>query len=217
MKPHIHAQLMLEYARDAKTLLQPWKIWQVTEGSRWASLLTHPTWSTNRLYRRIDDLPSNPGHPHADQMIEYAIDAGRVQKPWKLWQQFDGGHWVGLTTHPVWSRERQYRRSQGGPFELTNQLANQIENAIAENLPGFRNGWLNENKVIDLSTTVKNHHEVILNMDYILHPALPQGKFLGVLIDGKRRKPRIYIKSDSPLSDLTNPADVLVAYLKDNQ
>ena len=71
---HIHAELMAQYAEDAKTHSAPWKLWQYERGiGVWCDLETHPKWHSEWVYRRkpktrvihgveIPDLRATPKH-----------------------------------------------------------------------------------------------------------------------------------------------------------
>lgn len=52
--PHKHAELMLEYAKDAAKTNEPWKLWQVllNDATEWSSVSTHPVWVLSCEYRR---------------------------------------------------------------------------------------------------------------------------------------------------------------------
>ncbi len=49
---HIHAELMAQYAEDAKKYNEPWEMWQLGDGFTWNDCTTHPCWSTFHVYRR---------------------------------------------------------------------------------------------------------------------------------------------------------------------
>ena len=50
---HIHAELMAQYAEDAKTHAEPWKLWQVkADGGVWRYCRIHPVWAYDTEYRR---------------------------------------------------------------------------------------------------------------------------------------------------------------------
>lgn len=50
---HVHAELMLQYAKDAMETDEPWKKWEKEELlDVWFPLLTHPIWAAGRHYRR---------------------------------------------------------------------------------------------------------------------------------------------------------------------
>lgn len=50
---HVHAELMVQYAEDAKTTDKPWELWEVRLGSSdWADCTVNLLWVTNCEYRR---------------------------------------------------------------------------------------------------------------------------------------------------------------------
>lgn len=50
---HPHAELMMQYAEDAKTHAEPWKLWEVSGvKGHWDVLLTNPNWDIDLQYRR---------------------------------------------------------------------------------------------------------------------------------------------------------------------
>lgn len=51
---HPHAELMTQYARDAKLSSTPWNLWEVkAEGAtKWANLYRNPRWVDTASYRR---------------------------------------------------------------------------------------------------------------------------------------------------------------------
>ena len=49
---HIHADLMAQYAEDAKQYDKPWELWQFNDGDTWAGCSTHPRWVPDFTYRR---------------------------------------------------------------------------------------------------------------------------------------------------------------------
>lgn len=49
---HIHADLMAQYAEDAKQHDKPWELWQFNDGDTWAGCSTHPRWVPDFTYRR---------------------------------------------------------------------------------------------------------------------------------------------------------------------
>jgi hypothetical protein len=55
MKPHPHAALMAEYAKDAAETETPWERWEFTNyfaKPEWIALKNHPVWLTDEEYRR---------------------------------------------------------------------------------------------------------------------------------------------------------------------
>jgi hypothetical protein len=49
---YIHAELMAQYAEDAKQHEKPWELWEHGENGTWANCTWHPGWHTDILYRR---------------------------------------------------------------------------------------------------------------------------------------------------------------------
>ena len=49
---HIHAELMAQYAEDAKKYNEPWEMWQHGDGGAWCDCTSHPSWTTFYVYRR---------------------------------------------------------------------------------------------------------------------------------------------------------------------
>ena len=52
-------------------------------------------------------------HKHYNAMIDYAIDAGDTDKPWKKWQYRVVGiehEWSSCIKHPEWFEHHEYRR-----------------------------------------------------------------------------------------------------------
>ena len=50
------------------------------------------------------------GHIHAAAMAEYAKDALETDKPWERWEVSFSGGFIGVTGHPNWSVNHEYRR-----------------------------------------------------------------------------------------------------------
>lgn len=53
-KPHVHAELMAEYAHDAAKTNKPWEYWEFKTASDrfWCSCTNSPAWRTATSYRR---------------------------------------------------------------------------------------------------------------------------------------------------------------------
>lgn len=51
---HPYAELMAQYAEDAKTCTEPWKLWQkrVVPQDAWVDCALHPAWTKDIEYRR---------------------------------------------------------------------------------------------------------------------------------------------------------------------
>jgi hypothetical protein len=58
-KSHIHAHLMVEYAKDALETDKPWERWErahITNLGLWQGLKENPPWIANNVYRRKEKL-----------------------------------------------------------------------------------------------------------------------------------------------------------------
>ena len=64
MKAHIHAELMMEYAKDAMETDKPWKRWQFkSHSSHWATChIVTPSWDEETEYRRKAQTININGH-----------------------------------------------------------------------------------------------------------------------------------------------------------
>lgn len=55
-KSHVHAEKMMQYAKDATITEKPWELWEskwsFQEVEVWRNLTTHPSWDVGREYRR---------------------------------------------------------------------------------------------------------------------------------------------------------------------
>lgn len=52
-KGYVHAELMLQFAEDAQTHTEPWKLWQFkVEGDVWCDCPRNPHWRVTTEYRR---------------------------------------------------------------------------------------------------------------------------------------------------------------------
>lgn len=55
-RKHIHAELMMEYAKDAMETDTPWKRWEFRNmKGEWVSLMQHPAWQPGVEYRKIKE------------------------------------------------------------------------------------------------------------------------------------------------------------------
>lgn len=50
--PHIHADKMLEYAKDAARTDKPWLLWEFADIGDWHDCTKHPEWRVDIVYRR---------------------------------------------------------------------------------------------------------------------------------------------------------------------
>lgn len=53
---HVHAALMLQYAKDAMETDEPWVLWEFSENGVWMCCTDHPKWAWSTEYRKIDPL-----------------------------------------------------------------------------------------------------------------------------------------------------------------
>ena len=59
-KSHVHAEKMMQYAKDATITEKPWELWEYRgRFQEWRNLLSHPSWDDNREYRRKPDARGN--------------------------------------------------------------------------------------------------------------------------------------------------------------
>jgi hypothetical protein len=76
MKAHIHAELMIEYAKDAMETDKPWERWEFNVDHKWESFRhAHPLWEDDTQYRRKPQTININGHevpePYRGEMKEY--------------------------------------------------------------------------------------------------------------------------------------------------
>jgi hypothetical protein len=64
MKAHIHAELMMEYAKDAMETDKPWERWEFNIDNEWKSMFRygHPLWDDDTKYRRKPITININGH-----------------------------------------------------------------------------------------------------------------------------------------------------------
>lgn len=75
MPKHPHAELMLEYAKDAMETDKPWERWEFNNGA-WNCLFKHPSWAEEIEYRR----KPKPYEPTLlDQALELEIEAAKLR------------------------------------------------------------------------------------------------------------------------------------------
>ncbi|WP_434526578.1 hypothetical protein [Photorhabdus asymbiotica] len=57
-------------------------------------------------------MSENKRHVHAEQMMQYAQDAFKTDKPWLLWEMYDDANelWEDILHHPNWNPDFKYRR-----------------------------------------------------------------------------------------------------------
>lgn len=70
MPAHIHAELMMQYAEDATTTDEPWKLWEFRSGNArpWEAFGCHPAWLPDYQYRRKPRTICINGHEVPESM-----------------------------------------------------------------------------------------------------------------------------------------------------
>jgi hypothetical protein len=99
---HPHANLMAEYAKDAKKTLEPWKLWQCRKPHHlyWQDLEGNPSWAIDFFYSRklditpailLNNLEFSETLPHQytwdelmDTLSTFESDGWRLPKKWEL-------------------------------------------------------------------------------------------------------------------------------------
>ena len=108
-----HAELMLEYAKDALKYNQPWKLWECFTGGPWSRLETHPKWHRHVQYRR---RPTPKPSIHVELIRLFLKDAEWSENPEQYWEiSYDGFFWHELTAAPAWYFKNYYRRKPDAP------------------------------------------------------------------------------------------------------
>ncbi len=101
----------------------------------------------------------------------------------------------------------------------TGSVEQEIQESIAQGLPGFSGGWVSSiylDRLLERMGLMRRvshtkRREMLAQMGYVPHPALPDGRVNSQVIpDGG--KPRLYVRADSLPFKITNPAEVAKAY-----
>jgi hypothetical protein len=93
----------------------------------------------------------------------------------------------------------------------------EIMEQVAMGTTGFAGGFISSMAVDKLlehnkrSLSRNKRKDVLTGLGYIQHPALPDGRVHNTLPEGG--KPRLYVKRDSLVAQLTRPIDVVQRYL----
>lgn len=74
MTKHKHADLMLQYAKDAAKTNKPWELWEWRvfkshNDPSWVACWTHPSWECGVEYRR---------KPEQSDLLKYGVGVGDV-------------------------------------------------------------------------------------------------------------------------------------------
>lgn len=96
-------------------------------------------------------------------------------------------------------------------------IEQEILEAIGEGRPGFAGGWVSSMAVAELlknrRITHAKRNEIIVELGFIIHPGLKGGRVNNIIpLDGG--KPKLYIKSDSPLVQLTQGSEIVKHYIE---
>ncbi|WP_387690973.1 hypothetical protein [Photorhabdus sp. RM71S] len=76
-KKHVHAKLMMQYARDALKTDEPWLMWERLhiEAVNWEQCLYSPAWSTEFKYRRKPEMIT-VGKVSFPKPVDYELNNG---------------------------------------------------------------------------------------------------------------------------------------------
>ena len=75
---HKHADLMLEYAKQAQESEEPWRNWEMSrEGICWASIDSTPSWNINKEYR-MKKKTINIGGIEIAEPVRGALTIGEI-------------------------------------------------------------------------------------------------------------------------------------------
>ena len=86
MPKHVHAELMKQYAEDAMTTNEPWKLWEYDPcKGGWRSLSDNPVWDVYCKYRRkekykiqFDDNLNDVGWDFNDNCYKHGVQVSAV-------------------------------------------------------------------------------------------------------------------------------------------
>ena len=79
---HIHAELMAQYAEDAKQHDRPWELWQHGDHEDWVGCTNNPDWFTDHAYRRKPQTIKIGEHEVPEPCREPLLRSG--QKFWTV-------------------------------------------------------------------------------------------------------------------------------------
>ena len=98
-----------------------------------------------------------------------------------------------------------------------------IIEAIEQDKPGFRAGWVSSIAVDRLliekkrqRVPINQRRAVMRELGYDWHPALPNGR-VNNPVPYENGKPRLFVKDGSLLANLSTPAEVLRRYIDDQE
>ena len=123
MTKHIHAELMMEYAKDAMESDTPWVNWESRCGTDyWHQCDLHPFWKRDREYRR---------KPKTIRIGEFD-----VPEPMRVVSSKQGGYWLvhtalGKVIFHVWDgTEKEYLWLNHGYCQSTQEGAELMLKAL---------------------------------------------------------------------------------------
>lgn len=117
---HVHAEAMLEYAKDAMLTDEPWKLWQVSSFKQngfdfWTDLTASPQWGTSAKYRRkpkvkrylivngieIEQTDIKPAYGTKYYIPSMRVKNGVVTIITSVWwdDDYDKARWVNSLVH----------------------------------------------------------------------------------------------------------------------
>lgn len=113
---HVHAEAMLEYAKDAMTTDKPWELWEFHKGSNsWNSLKEHPKWVESCEYRRkpkvkrylivngieVEQTDVKPAYGTKYYIPSMSVKNGVVTIITSVWwdDDYDKARWVNSLVH----------------------------------------------------------------------------------------------------------------------
>lgn len=105
----IHADLMAQYAEDAKVHDEPWEFWQHGASGIWVDCVSHPGWCSDSQYRRkprsiksVEDgwlqdgpllyrLTDEPKPRNRDEIIVAMVNSSRTEeaRTWRAGELLD--------------------------------------------------------------------------------------------------------------------------------
>lgn len=96
----------------------------------------------------------------------------------------------------------------------------EILNAADEGVDGFRGGWVSTVKLARLMKEKglrlgpANVKEILTDLGYTPHPALPNGRVNNPMVTEDGKKPRLYVKKGHVSCNIARARDVVDAYIK---
>ena len=103
--------------------------------------------------------------------------------------------------------------------ESKGHIEQEIQEAIDQGLPGFKEGWISSIQLENLlqrmgvsnKVSRKKRKEILNDLGYIYHPFLKDGRVDNPVMPDNG-KPRLFIRNESPDVSIKSPSDVAKAY-----